>query len=182
MATKNKIIEMIAAIKTIYSYYAKETEVELLVNTWAVVLKDYPDNVVETAFLKCLQTCKMPPTPADVIEKINGLQAVGEASDEELWTLLVDSLRRTGAECYYLQYPKMGVDHRKNIEDIWNKLPIKIREYLGSKGELMRMAMNYTDDELKFEKNRFLKTLPTIQTKTEYIALATKNNLMIEKG
>lgn len=181
MASKNKIIEMIASIKTIYSYYAKDTDVENLVNTWGVLLKDFPDNVVEAAFYKCLQTCEKPPTPADVIKSINAMQAVNEASDEELWTEYTKALRSTAAEVYYLQYPKFGVDHRKNIQKIWDKLPEKIKLYLGSKGELMRMSTSYTDDELKFEKNRFLKVLPTLQTRVEYIGLAEKHNLMLEE-
>jgi hypothetical protein len=43
----------------------------------------------------------------------------------------------------------------------------------------MRIA-EYTDDELKFEKNRFMKTMPTIQKRQEYAELITGNNLMIE--
>ena len=181
MASKNKIIEMIGSIKTIYPYYAKDTNVEVLVNTWTVLLKDYPDNVVEAAFFKALQTCKMPPTPADIIEKIDSMLAVNEASDEELWTEYVKALRKTGAEVYYLTYPKFGVDHRMNIQKIWDSLPEKIKMYLGSKGELMRMSTSYTDEELKFEKTRFLKAMPTLKTKVEYIALANNNNLMIEE-
>lgn len=181
MASKNKIIEMIGSIKTIYPYYAKDANVEVLVNTWTVLLKDYPDNIIEAAFFKALQTCKMPPTPADIIEKIDGMLAVNEASDEELWTEYVKALRTTGAEVYYLTYPKYGVDHRMNIQKIWDKLPEKIKLYLGSKGELMRMSQSYTDEELKFEKTRFLKAMPTLKTKVDYIALAEKQNLMIEE-
>ena len=46
MATEKKIAELIAAIKTIYPYYANETDVETLVNTWNLLLKDYSDNLV----------------------------------------------------------------------------------------------------------------------------------------
>ena len=53
MASKKKIIEMIASIKTIYPYYAKEADVQTLVNTWSILLKDYPDNVLEAAMFKC---------------------------------------------------------------------------------------------------------------------------------
>ena len=180
MASKNKIIEMIASIKTIYPYYAKDTDVEMLVNTWSVLLKDYSDQEIEAAFYKALQTCKMPPTPADIIEKIEGMHALNEASDEELWSELTKALRIVDMEVYRIKYPLLGVDHRKNIQQVWNRLSPKIRLYLGSVGELMRMASNYTDDELKFEKNRFLKAMPTLQTKTDYMALATKHNLMIE--
>lgn len=180
MATQNKIIEMIASIKTIYPYYAKETDVEMLVKTWTVLLKEYPDNVIEAAFYKCLQTCKMPPTPADIIEKIESMLAVNEPSEEELWAELTAALRVVDREIYYLQYPMANTNHRQNIQDAWDKLSEKIKLYLGSKGELIRLAQTYSDDDLKFEKNRFFKTLPTIKTRTEYIALVKKNNLMIE--
>lgn len=181
MASKNKIIEMIGSIKTIYPYYAKEANVEILVHTWEALLGEYSDEIVGAAFFKALQTCKMPPTPADIIEKIDAMNAVNEASDEELWTEYVKALRNTGDEVYYLKYPKYGVDHRKNIQKIWDELPEKIKLYLGSKGELMRMAQSYTDEELKFEKTRFLKAMPTLKTKVDYIALAERNNLMIEE-
>ena len=180
MASKNKIIEMIAAIKTIYPYYAKETDVEMLVKTWSILLKDFPDNVVEAAFYKCLQTCKMPPTPADIIEKIEAIVSANETSDEELWTELTKALRIVEGELYYIQYPKPFVDHRKNIQNVWDNLSEKIKLYLGGKGELMRMARTYTDDELKYEKTRFLKAMPTIKTRTEYLVLVEKNNLLIE--
>ncbi len=182
MASKKKIIEMIASIKTIYPYYAKESDVEILVNTWSILLKDYPDNVLEVAMFKCLQTCKMPPTPADIIEKIDALLSVNEASDEELWTEYTKALRNTETELYRIKYPIAGQDHRQNIQDIWNNLNNKIKLFLGSVSELKRMASNYTDEELKFEKTRFLKAMPDIKARTEHIAIAQKNNLMIEGG
>lgn len=42
MATQNKVIEMIATIKTVYSYYAKNVDVSLLTKTWVALLRDYP--------------------------------------------------------------------------------------------------------------------------------------------
>jgi hypothetical protein len=42
VASKKKIIEMIASVKTIYPYYAKETDVPTLVNTWTLLLREYP--------------------------------------------------------------------------------------------------------------------------------------------
>lgn len=180
MASKNKIIEMIASIKTIYPYYAKDTDVEMLVNTWTLLLKDYPDNAVEAAFYKCLQVCKMPPTPADVIEKMDAMLNAAQPTDEQLWSEFVAVLKKVEAEVYYLKYPKFGVDHRANIRDYWDKLDDKIKQYLGSVGELMRISSNYTDDELKFEKNRFLKAMTTLQTRADHLALAQRHNLLIE--
>ena len=70
MASKKKISELIIAIKTLYPYYSKnsnDAENAVLIGTWDMLLKDYTDAEVGTALAQCLRTCKMPPTPADVI-------------------------------------------------------------------------------------------------------------------
>lgn len=175
MATMNKITEIIAAIKTIYPYYAKDTDIETLVKTWNMLLRDYPDEAVNVAFYKCLQTCKMPPTPADVIENLNAIAEANEETDESLWGVYTKALREVERQIYYIQYPKPGEDAREKIQNAWEALPWKIREYIGSKGELMRMAKNYDDEELKYEKTRFLKTMPTIRKREKYNEL----NLLI---
>lgn len=183
MASKNKIIEMIGSIKTIYPYYAKETDVELLVKTWGVLLKNYPDEAVSVAFYKCLQMCKMPPTPADVIEQLNAMIETNEQSDEELWNLFLRTLRYIETQVYRIQYPKFGEDPRQNIQNKWDSLPERLKMYIGGKGELMRMAQNYNDEELKYEKTRFFKTMPTIKKREEYIELKLllgSNKLLIE--
>lgn len=188
MASQKKIIEMIGSVKTIYPYYAKDTDVETLVRTWTLLLKDYPDKAVDVAFLKCLQTCKMPPTPADVIEQLNSLVNALEPSDEELWSVYTKALRKVDNEMHYLKYPRLDEtsDHaHKRIEDTYNSLPDRLKHYIGSKGELMRMARDYTDDDLKFEKNRFLKMMPQMKQREEaskIMLLLGEEFKMIEGG
>lgn len=171
MATQKKIIEMIGSVKTIYPYYAKDTDVQILVKTWTLLLKDYPDKAVDVAFFKCLQTCKMPPTPADVIEQLNSMLEATEATEEELWSEYTVALRKVEKQLGYLQYPLFGettADTHKRIDAVWEGLPERLQQYIGSKGELMRMARDYTDNDLKFEKQRFLKTMPSIKKRAEY--------------
>ena len=170
MASQNKITEIIAATKTIYPYYAKDTDVAVLVKTWALLLKDYPDPAVDVAFYKCLQTCKMPPTPADVIEQLKALQEASGQTDEELWAEFTKALRNTDRQIAYIQYPLFGETSeaaRNRIQAIWDALPERLKQYIGSKGELMRMAKTFSDDELKFEKTRFLKIIPQIKEREE---------------
>lgn len=180
MATKNKIIEMIGAIKTIYSYYARDTDVKLLVDTWTMLLKPYEDEVVSMAFYKCLQTCKMPPTPADVIEAIQTMQKTVGQSDEELWALYCRELR-TVADCVQ-RFGYTYVDHtgisqgqqaRKKVDAIFESLPEKIKRYVASKGELVRIARDsiYDADYLSWEKQRFMKAMPIMEKRQEYNAL-----------
>lgn len=178
MATQNKITEMIAAIKTIYPYYAKEANIQILVRTWNLLLKDYPDNITEAAFLKCLQTCKMPPTPADVIENIKAITEATEPTDEELWNELTIALRKTERLIYYFRFNAIeangltqGENAQREAQAIWESLSDKIKQYLGGKSEFMRMAQGFSDDELKFERSRFLKAMPTIQKRKEFTEL-----------
>ena len=187
MATQKKIIEMIGSVKTIYPYYAKETDVETLVRTWTLLLKDYPDKAVDVAFVKCLQICKMPPTPADVIEQLNSLIDASEPSDEELWSLYTKALNKTLKELGYIRYPLFGEtsDHAHHrIEAIWESLPERVRYYIGSKGELMRMARDYSDEDLKYERNRFFKMMPTMKKRQEAakIFLALGHDMKMIEG
>ena len=177
MASKKKLIEMIMSIKAIYPYYAKDSDIELTVKTWNILLKNIPDDVTEIAFYKALQTCKMPPTPADVLEEVKGLQKAIEPSDEELWGQLVKTLDKVYDQWTLFPYDMIqpngktqGQNARDRVEKMWNELPYKIQQFVGSKGELIRMA-RCSEDDLKFEKNRFLKSMPDIQRRKEYAEL-----------
>ena len=178
MASQNKIIEIVGAIKTIYSYYAKGSDVELLVKTWTALLSQYPDEAVDAAFYKCMQTCKVPPTPADVIEQINELNKINEPTDEELWVTYEKALRLTNYQMS--RFTETFVDEtgisrgnqaRQKVDEIWDSLPEKIKLYLGSKGELMRNARewNYDIDFSKWEKPRFIKAMPIMETRIDNI-------------
>ena len=193
MASKNKITEMIAAIKTIYPYYAKEADVATLVKTWAILLKDFPDEAVNVAFYKCLQTCKMPPTPADVIEQLDEMARATEPSDEELWDEYRTALRKAGRLIYNFRFNAIasngltqGENARRQFTQLWESLLEKVKQYIGGEGEFKRMAQNYSDENLTYERTRFLKTMPTIQKRNEYIKLhlliagGNANNLMLE--
>ena len=185
MASQNKITEIIAAIKTIYPYYAKDADVSVLVKLWISLLREFPDEVVEVAFYKCLQTCKMPPTPADVLENIKALHEATEPTDEELWNALTLALREAERQIYRFPYTfveangmTQGENARRKVQALWEGLPEKVRQYIGGKGEFIRMAQTYDSDELKFEKTRFLKTMPIIKNRNEYSEL----HLLLQGG
>lgn len=191
MASKNKIIQLIGSIKTVYPYYAKETDLELLVKTWCIVLNDYEDKAVDVALLKCLQTCKMPPTPADIIEQLNAMQEANKATDEELWDCFVKALWQVERQMHRFGYTfieecglSQGDIAKRKVQEIWDNLPEEIKSYVGSKGELMRVARDYTDEDLKFERNRFFKTMPTVKKRQEYsqlnLLLGDSEKLMLE--
>ena len=188
MATQNKIIEMIYAVKTIYPYYAKETDVQSLVKTWNLLLKDIPDDVTETAFYKALQVCKMPPTPADVLEQVNAMQSAHEPTAEELWAVYYAALRDTMSQIPRFAYTyidhtgvSQGTQARNRVESIWQSLPEPIKQYLTTKGEMIRIAQMLQTEEAQWEKQRFIKSLPTIEKRNDYSGLmieGRKQNLL----
>lgn len=185
MASINKITEVIAAIKTIYPYYAKETDVQMLVKTWDVLLKDYPDDEVTTALYMCLKTCKMPPTPADLIERLASVRSSLEPSDEELWNDFIKALKKANGLVYMFRFNYVepngrtqGENARSKFERLYESLPERIKMYLGGSGEFLLLARSYDEEELKFEKTRFLKTMPSIKKRHEYQQM----NLTLEGG
>ena len=173
MASQKKIVEMITAIKTIYSYYAKDCDIELLVQTWGVLLRDYKDDVVDIAFYNAMQSCKVPPTPADIIERIKEMQKASDPTPESLWNELRAAIKETQKQMYYFRFNyidnsgiSQGDRARKKVDDVWNALNEKLKSYLSSKEEMIAIARN-DEDDLKYEKSRFLKTLPIIEKRIE---------------
>lgn len=191
MASQNKIIEMIAAIKQIYPYYAKEANVQVLVKTWSVLLKDIPDDVMETAYYKALQTCKMPPTPADILENVKEMQAAFKPTNEELWDKYIEALRKGYALIQQFPYTyidasgiSQGQQARQRFENLWADLPEEIKMYIGSKGEMQRQARAWALEEsfATYEKPRFMKNLPIVEKRMEYTALASEHRLFLTSG
>lgn len=170
MASKAKISEIIGAIRSIYPYYAKDAMISVTANVWERVLQNYNDEEVGAAFYACLQSCKVPPTPADIIERINGARKALEPSNEQLWGVYYDALVRTldlMAQFSYNFVESDGISQgqkaRNKVEKLYEGLPSKIKEYLGSKGELMRIAQSINNQDASFEKARFLKAMPSVE-------------------
>lgn len=189
MASQNKVIEIIAGIKTLYPYYAKDTNKQVLVKMWNALLQEFTDEIVDKAFYKCLQICKMPPTPADVIEQIQRMNKATQMSEYELWDIYQKALKETQRQMYYFQFTyvdetgiSQGNQARNQVEKIWNDLPEELKVYISSKGELMRLAEDYSSEDMKFEKQRFMKALPTLTQRIEDKKLLldiTNNNKLL---
>ena len=188
MVSKEKIVEIIASIKTIYPYYAKDGNMKLTASVWERVLQNYNDEEVGAAFYACLQSCKVPPTPADIIERINGARKALEPSNEQLWVVYHDALIRTLDLMAQFSYSfveddgiSQGQKARNKVDKLFEGLPEKIKEYLGDKGEMMRIARSINTQDASFEKSRFMKAMPIIESKQESRQLlggGAKTNLL----
>ena len=140
---------------------------------WGRLLKDYPDEIVSAAFYKAMQTCKVPPTPADVIERIKEFGKIDKPTPEELWSTLKKAIKETQRQVYYFRFNfvdesgmSQGDRARQKVEQVWQGLPESLKAYLSCKEEMMNLA-RAEEEDLKYEKARFLKTLPIIEQRQE---------------
>lgn len=190
MANKTTIIKAIGAIKTIYNYFGKDTDLELLVNTWDSLLKPYTDEEVDRGVFLALQSCKFAPVPADIIEQIERLRNKEKPCETELWAVYRKALKEVLYFSYRLDYNyidesgiSQGDQAKLAIEKIWDDLPQELQIYLGDKSELISAAKALNVSELTYERNRFSKVYPLLQKRVEdrkmFAALAN-NSLLLE--
>ena len=174
MATKQTIKNIIAAIKHIYPYYAKDTDITYTISLWEMLLSDYADDITNAAFTKALKTCKQPPTPADVVENITAIYNANLATAEDLWSIARQTLPKVRGYLHEFQYRVFGetMSPQDKILKVWDTLPFEIKQFWGDVEEFKNIA-RYSDDELKYEKSRFIKAVPEIRKMQEF------HNLMI---
>lgn len=174
MADKRTIIKAIGAIKTVYSYFGKDTDLELLVNTWHSLLLEYTDEEVDKGLYKALKTCKFAPVPADIIEHIEGLRELKKPSETQLWVELQKALKEVLYYSYRLEYNyidssgiSQGEQAKRAIEQVWRSLSPELQIYLGDKSELISCAKALNYSEGSYERNRFSKTYPILLKRVE---------------
>lgn len=174
MASKKCIIKAIGAIKTIYNYFGKDTDIELLVDTWAALLHEYTDAEVDMGLYKALQTCKYAPVPADIIEHIERLRNKNKPCEAELWAQYQKALKEVLYFSYRLEYNyidnsgiSQGEQARRAIESIWRSLPEELKIYVGDKSELISNAKLLNHSEGSYERTRFSKLYPVITKRAE---------------
>lgn len=172
MASVETIAGMIAGIKTVYPYYSKGSDdATTLVKMWRLTLNEYSDDIVKAAFVKCLQTCKQPPTPADVIEQIGKIAAGQESSPEELWAVYYDALVETMRDMNDFGFTfvdpnglTQGENARRRITERFEKLPPRIRQYLATERMLMQRAAGIRDGQVQYERGSFISAIKRIHT------------------
>ena len=181
MATKKNMAVMIATIKSIYPYYAKDTNIEVLAKTWLLLLQEYDDKIINKALLLCIKEYETPPTPAHIIKMIEQLNPKQQPT--KLWAQLVSALKKIDKLQDGWQYfnQEQKTKKRKECIEIYNSMPQEMRDYVGSYAEMVRMSGQVFDNTfLSIEKTRFLKFIPEIRKEQETKLIANNNLLLGE--
>lgn len=126
-----------------------------MLNTWYLIFKDDPYQVVELAALKLIESETSGfPNAAMLRKKIDELKAVanGEPTDEELWLML----RKATENAIY------------GAREEYEKLPDILKRYVGSPSGLRDMALFDAVTLDTVTRSVFLKTIGTYRDRKKY--------------
>lgn len=150
-----------------------DAERQLLIKSWYAILKNYPKEVVDTAVIAAIKHAKFAPRIGDIVEQIEQIQEAFQKTKEELWNELDGILREVSNNTYAYRFNAIapngktqGENARLRNKAIFENLTPELKEYCQSVGELSRIA-DLTDDQLAFEKGRFMKVIPTIRARAK---------------
>ena len=109
------------------------------------------------------------PRIGDVKFQADKLIAAYEKSTEELWAELKGVLRRVSDNMYRYRFTfveangkTQGENARQRNEQIFEALSPELRAYCQNLRGLSEIA-EYTDEQLNYERGRFMRTMPTIK-------------------
>ena len=172
---KAHIVEYITLINLQFPsayQFATERDRELFINLWFEGLKDYPKEICDMAVKKAILKAEFAPKIATVINEADNLLRAQGSSEGELWNKLVSALREIRSELPYASDRYDSVIHddtglttageaRQLISGVYNGLDSTLKKYCGGIQGFMDLA-KVSEDDLQFEKGRFLKQLTII--------------------
>lgn len=155
-----------------YKTQTKE-EKKLLLKSWYAILKDYPKEVCDQAVINAIKNAEFAPRIGSIVKEIEKMQVAYEKTAEELWAELTGVLREVRDCAYRFRFTYVeengktqGENARIRIKEIYNNLSPEIKDYVRNDFTLLEIA-DLTDQQLNYEKGRFLKTIPQIKERAK---------------
>lgn len=182
---KETAIRFIAEIKANYRYTYRdmsEAEMRVMAERWYDCLKSYTDEQAERAFKAALCKCSVPPTIADMIGILSRQESREEGSDLQLWQ---EVRRGVGEICQSVWTAKSGFIglwelRGDGARSVYAKLPPVVRSWLDFDSFCDMGGM--TEEELVYERARFLKAIPEVREAAREEKLAGGKEKKITQG
>ena len=178
MVTKNQIRQLILLIAVEYPRDINIDDLDTLnikINFWHEALTVYDSKLVGAAAKRVLQRMHFCPKLADIVNEIKALMSVGNKSAEELWAALVQAAKRGYNLIGRFMYTARGDDGvsqgeqaRMDFDSLYNGLPAELKRYCGNSSGFASLC-EYDNEQLSFEKGRFLRRIEDIQTGLETV-------------
>lgn len=135
---------MLSTLNTVYTKKWSQTEMLNLADTWEMLFQEVPDEIGIVAFSRCLKTCHINITPADMFDAIKTLEESASGDNlQKYWKIA------WGAIC------------GQKSKAAWDALPPEIREWFGSMDSVISMGESEETIE-SVVRGQFYKTFPPI--------------------
>ena len=153
--------------------YKTQTDEErkILLQSWYVILKDYPKEVCDKAVIEAIKHAKFAPRIGDIVEQIEKMRVAFEKDENELWGELTGVLPTVSRNTYYYRFNAVdyngltqGENARRRNEAIFERLSPELKEYCRDIGGLITLA-EYTDEQLTYERGRFMRNMPEMRNR-----------------
>lgn len=165
MASKQAIVGVLATIKTAFPY-TKEVDEKLQARLWMRMFETVDDGMLGQAVFKALKENNTPPAIADVFEQIEKIKDANRETPEELWQILRGTFKDVDRLHYQSQFSD-GAEKREELKALYESLPEEIKTYLGSVSELVSLAKRRYEDDIKFDRKNFIKSVPHIRKRAD---------------
>ena len=174
--TMDDVLQYLTMIRINFeNAYKTQTQEEkkLLLKSWYAILKDYPKEICDKAVINAIKNAEFAPRIGTIIKEIEKMQVAYEKSDMELWAELTGVMRSV-CDCVYrfrfnfieANGKTQGENAKIRLREIYNNLSPELKEYCRNENGLIELA-DLTDQQLNFEKGRFLKTIPQIRERAK---------------
>lgn len=142
--------------------FKTEEEAKMLVSFWYDSLKEYSKEVVYQAVANAIKHSEYVPKLANILNEIKALSSLNEKTDIELWAELDDILYEVYDTAQYLRYPQHFESADKKLNELYNALSDDIKLFVVNVSTLIEIAA-MDKESRKFEKARFLKSMPDLR-------------------
>lgn len=183
--TKSEVVQLLMRIKAEFPYSFKtdtEEMLELRMQNWYECLKDYSNKQVMDGFKIALMKMDKPPTIADLVSFIQKAELLNQPSDNELWSMLVESVNKI--KTTFVQEEPSSV-YRKALYElkdksrcktVYEQLPIEVRKVIDFQTFILFAGID--EKSLSIERNRFLKAIPEVRQAVSEGKIVQSNKLL----
>lgn len=167
----NKYITMIRInFENAYKTHNIE-EREMLLASWYAILQEYPKEICDKAVINAIKNAEFAPRIGNIVKEIENMQEAFEKTDHELWAELISKFRevrrfasRVNNNFVESNGLTQGENARQILEEIFDELSPELKDYCRNSRGLIELAQ-YTEEQLSFERGRFIKTMPQLRAR-----------------
>lgn len=162
--TKKEVVKYLYLIRLNFenAYPYSGEDLDLLVESWAEILSDYPKEICDRALKNALAKATFAPRIGDIVTECEILINPDRKSDEELWAELMAIKYDVYDASRYLQYPQHRESAQKNVAALFESLNGDLKAYLVNAEALIDFS-EMSREDLQYEKNRFFKRMPEVK-------------------